>query len=67
MLFQVWFPLAVFSRFRFFIVSVAMFFHLGIAISMGLLTFSLIMAGADCSILNGATRSVSRQLYVVCA
>ena len=54
MLFQVWFPIALFSRLKFAFLAVAMMFHLGIAVSMGLLTFSLIMAGADLSLVTDA-------------
>lgn len=52
MLFQVWFPIALFSRFKLAFVAIAMGFHLGIAITMGLVTFSIVMAGADLSVLN---------------
>ena len=51
MLFQVWFPIALFSRFKLLFVAVAMGFHLGIAVTMGLLTFSIVMAGADLSLI----------------
>jgi hypothetical protein len=52
MLFQVWFPIALFSRFKLLFVAVAMGFHVGIAVTMGLLTFSIVMAGADLSLIN---------------
>lgn len=52
MFFQVWFPIAFFSRFKLMFVAAAMFFHVGIAVSMGLLTFSTVMAGADLCLLS---------------
>lgn len=52
MIFQVWFPLAVLSRFKFAFLGLAMFFHAGIAVSMGLLSFSTVMAGADLALIT---------------
>ncbi len=52
MLFQVWFPIALFSRFKLAFVAVAMGFHAGIAIAMGLVTFSIVMAGADLAVID---------------
>jgi hypothetical protein len=52
MLFQIWFPLALFSRFKLAFVAVAMLFHIGIAVTMGLLTFSIVMVGADLSVID---------------
>jgi predicted DCC family thiol-disulfide oxidoreductase YuxK len=50
--FQLWFPVAVFSRLKPVFVVLALGFHVGIAVSMGLLTFSLIMAGGDLSLIT---------------
>lgn len=61
MLFQVWFPIALFSRFKLAFVAVAMGFHLGIAVTMGLITFSIVMAGADLSLLTDDEYAALRQ------
>ena len=46
-LFQLWFPVAIFSRLRIPWLVCAMFMHLGIAVFMGLVSFSLVMIGVD--------------------
>jgi hypothetical protein len=51
-LFQVWFPVAMCSRLKMAFLQLAILFHVGIAVSMGLLTFSVIMAGADLSLIT---------------
>lgn len=51
-LFQLWFPVAMFSRLKWIFLVMALGFHIGIAFSMGLLTFSLIMAGGDLSLIS---------------
>ena len=64
MIFQVWFPLALFSRLKFAFIALAMFFHLGIAVTMGLLTFSVVMAGADLVLISDADYRYLRQRWV---
>ena len=54
MLFQVWFPIALFSSIKLWFLALAMAFHLGIAINMGLITFSTVMAGADLALISDA-------------
>lgn len=44
---QVTFPVGVFSRFKLAFLALGFAFHLGIAVFMGLVTFSLIMIGAE--------------------
>jgi len=44
-LYQVWFPIAVISPLRRSWIAIGIFFHLGIAIFMGLVTFSIVMMG----------------------
>ncbi len=61
MLFQVWFPVALFSRFKLLFVGVAMGFHAGIAITMGLLTFSIVMAGADLALISDEEYAAMRR------
>ena len=46
-LYQVWFPIAIISPLRRFWIAIGIFFHLGIAIFMGLVTFSTVMIGLD--------------------
>ncbi|MEO8217303.1 MAG: hypothetical protein ABI718_09480 [Acidobacteriota bacterium] len=46
-LFQLWFPIAIFSRFRIPWLICAMCMHVGIAVFMGLVSFSLVMIGVD--------------------
>jgi predicted DCC family thiol-disulfide oxidoreductase YuxK len=47
LLFQLWFPMAVFSRFKLLWLAAGIFFHLGIATGMGLVTFSTVMIGLE--------------------
>lgn len=47
LLWQVTFPIGVFSRFKLAYVAIGLFFHLGIAVFMGLVSFSLVMLGAE--------------------
>ena len=54
MLFQIWFPIALFSRIKLWFLALAMAFHLGIVINMGLITFSTVMAGADLALISDA-------------
>lgn len=46
-LFQFWFPVAIFTRARLAWLFVGLCFHIGIAVMMGLVTFSLTMAGLE--------------------
>jgi len=46
-LYQVWFPIAIISPLRRSWIAMGIFFHLGIAIFMGLITFSTVMIGLD--------------------
>jgi len=46
-LYQVWFPVAIISPLRRTWIAVGIFFHLGIATFMGLVTFSTVMIGLD--------------------
>lgn len=50
--FQVWFPIAMLSHLKGVFLIAAFGFHLGIAVSMGLISFSLVMAGADLSLIT---------------
>ena len=47
MLYQAFFPVAILSRFRLVWLSVGIFFHLGVAFFMGLVSFSAVMIGLD--------------------
>jgi predicted DCC family thiol-disulfide oxidoreductase YuxK len=47
MFFQVWFPVAIFSRFKIPWILMGISFHLGIATFMGLITFSTVMVGLE--------------------
>src|SRR6185312_1497774 len=47
LLFQLWFPMAIFSRFKLVWLAAGIFFHLNIAIVMGLVTFSTVMIGLE--------------------
>jgi predicted DCC family thiol-disulfide oxidoreductase YuxK len=51
-LFQVWFPIAMLSQLKGLFLFAAFGFHFGIAVSMGLISFSLVMAGADLSLIT---------------
>lgn len=46
-LYQVWFPLAIISPLRRPWLAIGMLFHLGIAVFMGLISFSTVMIGLD--------------------
>lgn len=54
MVWQVLFPVAIFSRLRLPFVIVGCLFHLGVALFMGLVTFSTIMVGAELLLLSDA-------------
>lgn len=47
LLFQLWFPMAIFSRFKLVWLAAGIFFHLNIAVVMGLVTFSTVMIGLE--------------------
>jgi hypothetical protein len=47
MFFQIWFPVAIWTRLRPMWIAVAILFHLGIALFMGLVCFSLAMIGLE--------------------
>lgn len=49
---QLFFPVAFFTRFKLLFLFLGMAFHIGIAGFMGLISFSLIMAGADLLLIN---------------
>ncbi len=61
MLFQIWFPIALFSRIKLWFLALAMVFHLGIVINMGLITFSTVMAGADLALISDAEFQMLRR------
>jgi hypothetical protein len=46
-LYEVWFPIAMISPLRRLWVAMGILFHLGIAVFMGLITFSIVMIGLD--------------------
>lgn len=46
-LFQVWFPIAMVSPLRRAWIAIGIFFHVGIGVFMGLVTFSTVMIGLD--------------------
>jgi hypothetical protein len=54
MFFQVWFPVAIFSRFKLPWILTGMFFHVGIAVYMGLITFSTVMVGLELFLISDA-------------
>lgn len=54
MLFQVWFPLAILTSFRRAFVAVGILFHVGIAVTMGLVTFSTVMIGLELFLISDA-------------
>jgi hypothetical protein len=54
MLFQFWFPIAVLTRFRLIWVAIGIAFHLGIAVFMGLICFSLAMIGLELFLITDA-------------
>lgn len=47
LLFQLWFPMAIFSRFKLVWLAAGIFFHVNIAVVMGLVTFSTVMIGLE--------------------
>lgn len=53
-LWQVSFPIGVLSRFKLVFVAIGLFFHLGIGVFMGLVTFSTMMIGAEAFLLDDA-------------
>jgi len=54
MLYQVWFPVAIFSRFRIAWLLIGIWFHLSIAAFMGLVTFSTVMIGLELFLITDA-------------
>jgi hypothetical protein len=44
-LYMVWFPIAILSRLKLWWIAVGILFHLGIAVGLGLVTFSTVMIG----------------------
>lgn len=63
---QIMFPIGVFSRFKYAFLAVGAMFHLGILVFMGLTTFCLVMMGAEAFLLSDEDfaelrRWVSRQ------
>jgi hypothetical protein len=52
MVFMILFPIAIFSRFKFLWIFIGGILHIGIAYTMGLLTFSLIMIGLELFIIT---------------
>jgi hypothetical protein len=52
--FQVWFPIAVFTRFRLLWLAAGVSLHLGIAVVMGLITFSTIMCSLELFMITDA-------------
>ena len=52
MLHQVLFPVAMFSRFKLLWVALGIGFHVGIAVFMGLITFSAMMIGLELFLLT---------------
>ncbi|MCH9683078.1 MAG: hypothetical protein K0V04_16710 [Deltaproteobacteria bacterium] len=53
-LWQVWFPMGVFTRFRMLFVGVGVLFHVGIGVFMGLVCFSTVMLGLELFLLTDA-------------
>jgi hypothetical protein len=69
MLFQFWFPVAIFTRAKLVWLAIGIFFHLNIAVVMGLVSFSLAMIGLELFVVTdeewmrlarGARRLVAR-------
>ncbi|HEX8119338.1 MAG TPA: hypothetical protein VF521_18820 [Pyrinomonadaceae bacterium] len=54
MFFQVWFPVAVFSRAKHAWILAGVCFHLGVAAFMGLITFSTVMIGLELFLVSDA-------------
>ena len=65
-LFQVWFPMAMFSRFKQLWVLIGMAMHIGIAVTMGLWMFSAVMIGLDLMLISDEEyRAIGRRLAVL--
>jgi hypothetical protein len=47
MFFMIFFPIAIFSRFKFIWIGIGILLHVGIAYTMGLITFTLAMVGLE--------------------
>jgi hypothetical protein len=66
MLFQFWFPVAIFTRAKLIWLAVGIFFHLNIAVLMGLVSFSLAMIGLELFVVTdeewGRLARAARQL-----
>jgi hypothetical protein len=52
MFFMIFFPIAIFSRFKFLWIFIGILMHIGIAYSMGLITFSTVMIGLELSLIT---------------
>ena len=50
--FQLWFPFAIFSRLKVLWLAIGVSLHLGIAVFMGLIPFSLVMIGLELAVLS---------------
>lgn len=50
--YQLWFPVGIFSRFKNLFIIVGLCMHLGIAIFMGLITFSMVMISVELSLIS---------------
>jgi hypothetical protein len=61
MFFQVWFPIAIFSRLKLPWILMGICFHLGIATFMGLLTFSTVMIGMELFLITDAEHKRLRE------
>jgi hypothetical protein len=54
MMFQIWFPVAIFSRLKVPFLIVGILFHIGVAAFMGLVTFSTVMIGLELFLISDA-------------
>ncbi|HWS56086.1 MAG TPA: DCC1-like thiol-disulfide oxidoreductase family protein [Pyrinomonadaceae bacterium] len=61
MMFQVWFPVAIFSRMKLPWILMGICFHLGIATFMGLITFSTVMIGMELFLITDGEYGRMRQ------
>lgn len=61
MFFQVWFPIAIFSRLKLPWILMGIGFHIGIATFMGLLTFSTVMIGLELFLITDAEHGWLRE------
>ncbi len=52
MIFLIFFPMAIFTRFRKLWIAIGVCFHLGIALTMGLVTFAMVMIGLEMFVLS---------------